>query len=395
MLTRLLRYLCAGSPRNTQSAAVRTRRHSFVPRLEELESRDTPSTLNVTNLLDTGFAGDGSLRGELAAAHPGDTIIFQPGLHGPILLGSDLKLTQNVNIQGSLDALGNPLVTLDGQHLMQDVHVNAGVTASLVGLGIANGFYYAGDTSQGGGIENLGSLTLQNCSITGNWAGSSQVISPGGAGFIVGEGGGIYNAGALTVQNSTLSGNVAGGFGVGGAIYNDAGQWVQHLPLPPQWKTATASITGCTIIGNSAYDGGGIAEETAGGNLTIKNTTITGNTAAHDAGGVYIAANRYGVALSANVNALATTLAVGKAAYFTVGETIRIDNEQMVVTSVDTVHNTLTVTRGANHTAAVAHLGGANVLGIVTTIDAFTLTHLINNIAPSNANIDGLYFTSP
>ena len=87
-------------------------------------------------------------------------------------------------------------------------------------------------------------------------------------------------------------------------------------------------------------------------------------------------------------------MSVGNAAHFRIGETLQIDNEQMIVSGVDTVHKRLTVFRGANQTTAAAHLYGANVRGIVTTLDVFTLAYLVNNSAPSNANIDGLYLTA-
>src|SRR5262249_62085726 len=48
--------------------AKRTRPLRIAPRLEVLEDRTVPSTLTVTNNLDTGALGDGSLRGEIAAA---------------------------------------------------------------------------------------------------------------------------------------------------------------------------------------------------------------------------------------------------------------------------------------------------------------------------------------
>jgi hypothetical protein len=74
--------------RNRKSSALAQRkcphrsagqRATFRPRLEALEGRDVPSTLIVTNNLD-GYvvAGDGSLRGEIAAAQRGDTIVFAP-----------------------------------------------------------------------------------------------------------------------------------------------------------------------------------------------------------------------------------------------------------------------------------------------------------------------------
>ena len=83
-----------------------------MPRLDVLEDRLVPSTLTVTNLSDTGAAGDGSLRGQIAAASPGDTIQFAPGLRGSIALGSTLTLDRNVAVVGNVDAGGYPLVTL-------------------------------------------------------------------------------------------------------------------------------------------------------------------------------------------------------------------------------------------------------------------------------------------
>jgi hypothetical protein len=49
------------------------------PQLEVLEDRDVPSTLTVTNNLDSGA---GSLRAQIGAAQPGDTLNFAPSLNG-------------------------------------------------------------------------------------------------------------------------------------------------------------------------------------------------------------------------------------------------------------------------------------------------------------------------
>jgi hypothetical protein len=67
-----------------------------------LEARLAPATLTVTNNSDTGVAGDGSLRGEIAAAAAGDTIVFAPNLAGTITLtqGTALVLSKNLTIQG-------------------------------------------------------------------------------------------------------------------------------------------------------------------------------------------------------------------------------------------------------------------------------------------------------
>ncbi len=71
----------------------------------------------------------------------------------------------------------------------------------------------------GGGIENLGMLTLADSTVSGNSATGTA------NGF--GRGGGIENfSGTLTVTNSTISGNTAaaGGLGsAGGGIDNFSG----------------------------------------------------------------------------------------------------------------------------------------------------------------------------
>lgn len=80
----LFRWLKAANRHAALSPARRCRdrahRAGPVPRLEILEDRGLPSTLVVTNALDTGAAGDGSLRGEIAAAAGGDRIVFAPSL---------------------------------------------------------------------------------------------------------------------------------------------------------------------------------------------------------------------------------------------------------------------------------------------------------------------------
>ncbi len=97
----------------------------------------------------------------------------------------------------------------------------------------------------GGGIYNVGTLTLSNSTLADNVAYTSA-------------GGGIYNAGTLNVDNATFFGNSANPGNSDGAIYN----------------TGTLTIYDDTLAGNA----GGINNAGAG-TLTLANTIVSDNTA--------------------------------------------------------------------------------------------------------------------
>jgi len=82
-------------------------------------------------------------------------------------------------------------------------------------------------------------------------------------------GGGLYNAsGTATLTHCTLSGNSAAG---GGGLYN----------------AQSATLTACTLSGNSATNGGGLCNAST---VTLTNGTLSGNNAANG-GGLYTLQN--------------------------------------------------------------------------------------------------------
>jgi hypothetical protein len=234
-----------------------TRRVRHRPTLEALETRNLLSTLTVTNLSDTGVSGDGSLRGEIAAAAKGDQIVFARSLvgqtitlnaaNGPLLLDKDLTIS----------GPGADKLTISGNDATQVFSIASGTSDTIKGLTIADGNadrLFAG----GGGILNNGTLTLDDSTLSGNHA----------DGFVMG-GGGIANNGQLTIDHSTLSGNHAdGGFFGGGGIANYGQLTIDH-----------SAVFGNHADGVEVARGGGIFNEFI---MTIDHSAVFGN---HSDGG--------------------------------------------------------------------------------------------------------------
>jgi parallel beta-helix repeat protein len=220
----------------------------FRPQLETLEDRCLPSTLTVTNNLDSG---PGSLRAEIAAAQNKDTIIFAPSLDGKTitLTSGDLSVTTGVTIQG----LGANQLTVKGSNLSHVFEINASQPVVLSGMTITNPRLWNSGNRYAGAIDNSTTLTISGCAITNN------------LGYY---GGGIYNSGTLTVINSTLSGNKAT---YGGGIYTYRG---------------TAMLTNCTIANNSSYGDGGGLYLVSYSTATLTNCTVSGNVASRNGGGI-------------------------------------------------------------------------------------------------------------
>jgi hypothetical protein len=251
-----------------------------------LEERRVPSTLTVTSADDSSAS---SLRGEIYAAQPGDTIVFAPSLDGQtITLGSyrDLEINKNLTIQGPGAGLLAISGAIAGNSVSRVFQVDAGANVTISGLTIEGGngmkfydfnpFSFTGDPydGHGGGILNLGTLTLSGCTVTGNSAGLT--------GTDYSKGGGIYNGGTMTLSGCTVTGNSVNSVYTydlfyGGGIYNGG----------------TMTLSGCTVTGNSAVSaatrqyssGGGIFNDTQG-NLTILSSTVLNNTAS-EGGGIF------------------------------------------------------------------------------------------------------------
>jgi hypothetical protein len=255
------------------SAAPRAPRHR-IGRWLRLEDRCLPS-VTVTNLTDHDA---GSLRLALDQVNAGGSIDFAPGLHGTIPLQSPLVIPQALTIAGP----GAGVITLDGGGVSPTgashrVITNRADGVTISGLTIAHGVDASPNLSQGGGILNAGTMTLDKVVLTGNQA----------TGF--GEGGGVYNLGTLTVTNSAFIANGTLRSGIGGGIFNlgtltatncsfaqNLGQ--QGGGLDVSGNSVHTSLTNCTFAFNSVLDnGGGVTVAFGSGPVQILNTIIADN----------------------------------------------------------------------------------------------------------------------
>jgi hypothetical protein len=303
----LVEKLSVSEPRRPCPAG---RARPFVPCLDCLEDRLAPAVLTVSSLLDPAVPAPGaistdtglSLReaidlvngtlslSQLPALRPGqvtgtlggnDQIQFAPGLTGSIRLTQrELDISRSVVITGP----GADKLTIDAQHQSGDFIVRGG-NVTLAGLKIINGQAFSG-----GGIFNAtpDMLTVSGCTLSGNRA----VNSGGPAG---GDGGGIENVRRLTVNNSTLSGNSAdlsgGGVGNGGTLAMSnctlfgnvaTGLIVGRSRGGAIANQGTATLTSLTVTDNVTGVGWAVDQES--GTLLLHNTIVAGNFSGHPGG---------------------------------------------------------------------------------------------------------------
>ncbi|MDX1408741.1 MAG: hypothetical protein R3330_11425, partial [Saprospiraceae bacterium] len=108
-------------------------------------------------VFNTNDDGPGSLRDAVDCAADGDTITFNPAVHGEtIVLGSTLIIDQDVYFQS---AVGEQ-VTLSGFGLARPFEIQNGASVEMSGLTIL-----AGTGPDGSGILNHGELLLRDMTI--------------------------------------------------------------------------------------------------------------------------------------------------------------------------------------------------------------------------------------
>jgi hypothetical protein len=305
-----------------------------------------PATIEVTSLADSGA---GTLRAAIEQANldaAQDTIDFGPSVTGTITLSTALpNLSTNMIIVGpgpsSLTLARSGVEGTPGFGILNAV---AGIEASISGLTIS------GD--RGGfsaGISNAGTLTLTDCTLSGNSAsGGSAVSGISNAGTLMltdctlsgnsasggGAVAGITNIGTLTLTFCTLSGNSADGGGAFGGIANFATLTLTDCTLSGNSAsggsavggilnggTGTLTLTDCTLSGNSASGGGAVGGILNGGTLTLTACTLSGNSAdgGSSVSGIVSSGGKVTATTSLFGNASMGNLEIGNGAQFVSG----------------------------------------------------------------------------
>jgi hypothetical protein len=225
---------------------------SFISALLVAVSAEAALTVNSDADAGGSCPATCTLRQAIAAAASGETINFAVGITTIALTSSELLINKNLTISGpGANLLSVQRSASAGNFRIVRISGNFQVTIS--GLTMANG--NPAGVNFGGGISNLGTLTLTNAVVSGNMATG---------------GGGIFNdGGTVTIRGSTISGNSVN-IGAAG-IQNNGG---------------TVSVTNSTISGNMARsgNGGGIVNS---GATTLTNSTIADNSASGSGGGVH------------------------------------------------------------------------------------------------------------
>jgi len=240
-----------------------------------------PSTCT-EDAFDAALAGGGSVRFDCG------------GSPVTISITHETDITKDTSIDG-----GN-LITLSGGGVTQIFGVTPGVSLTLANLTISNGFAPEG----GGAILNTSTLTVTNCTFSGNNArggagtvaaienlGDAATLTVTNSTFSdnTGDGGSIENdGGTLMVTTSTFSDNHGGG---AGAISNSgigtlmvSSSTFSGNATGAIFSSGTLIVSNCTFAGNSAGTGGAIY---GNGMVAITNTTFSANSAAVAGGALY------------------------------------------------------------------------------------------------------------
>jgi parallel beta-helix repeat protein len=309
-----------------------------------LADENNGNTASIALLQGTPGGAGISLREAVIAANntAGDDII-------QLVAGSTYPLNvftttgEDAAAQGDLDILNNGSITIqlvsaganaviDGNATDQVLHILTGASLTLNNITVQNGR----SLTSGAGLLNAGTCTLNNSTVTGNIIPAIAVSAYGAGIFNDGTSGAVctinnsilsdndnfdsfggamvnFNGGTINLNNSTVSGNH--GLNSGGAICN---------------FNSIFNVNNSTFSGNEtgagAGFGGAIDNYGAASVTTIKNSTISGNTASGSGGGIYTNINSTMTMTNCTVTNNTATGGSGGGIFINGGTTVNLGN---------------------------------------------------------------------
>ena len=232
-----------------------------------------------------------TLQAALDAAHDGDTIAIAPGTYAGGVTADASVAIVGAGAGSTIVKGGGPVITIGVLHAASEPTVS--ITGVTITGGVATGDGNVTFAAVGGGVYIPGSaagegatVTIRNSVITGNRATPSSTVDSGepcgDAGncpYAVGFGGGIADIGKLTLINTTVSNNVAGGGPASSA--GGGGIWTAT-----NGGAGTLTLINSTVTGNTAsvsapngqFASGGGIEVQDGETFSMTNSIVSNNT---------------------------------------------------------------------------------------------------------------------
>jgi uncharacterized repeat protein (TIGR01451 family)/CSLREA domain-containing protein len=298
-VARLGALIAAGATAGAAQAATIT-----VNSLADTTATDAQCTLR--EALNNANGNSDTTGGDCAAGSGADTIQFQAGLTGSIVLGgTQLSITDSTTISGP----GVAALTVSGNNASRIFYIynNAQALAvTISGLTLTQG-----NNTNGSAVRNKGEdVTLSAISASANTGDAISAVVSGSltlqsstvTGTVTGRGVRADHINSVSITNSTLSNNSASGKGAGAFLYRVGPGAVSIDSTTISGNASTnrggglflydttgpVSITNSRITGNSTTNrGGGIALYKPLADVTIVDTTISGNTSTNRGGGIF------------------------------------------------------------------------------------------------------------
>jgi len=227
--------------RNPESAATKTRTPNFGSEYDLSMSATTGSapTGTLGYYINPNMATStlGAIQGAVNAAQSGDTINAAAGTYN-----GNVVLDKSLSVIGDIVPIDGLITNQIGTISITDPTAVVTYTNWDITQGTGNPLPYPyNQYSVGGGIFNMGTLSLEKCAIHGNTATA---------------GGGIFNMGTLSLEKCAIYSNTA--TVAGGGIFNTGTVTMDD--------TTSSSITGNTAYG---YGGGIFNAGTVNGNTAL------------------------------------------------------------------------------------------------------------------------------